>query len=271
MSRELSSCRHDWLPHVRHGASAPHLYVCAKCAAIVEPTLCEGYDEPDDRCPHHPDDCICWRHRKMNDAFKDSRHKSSADHWRGWHTIIGEDGSPYMTRIWLGRLRLHIFHRGDLDQDPHDHPWDFWTFPLTPYVEEVTEKRDVRVSDHVVKAVGETFDFGHMETEYRTERHVVPAWRWAFRPAEHTHRVLGRYSGNVNRRHDDNIIMGVPADYANATSGIEPYYDDRKIVTLVWRSGFKRKWGFLKNRDGKWCWIAWRDYVYGGGRGAPCE
>ena len=203
----------------------------------------------------------------MNDPFKDSHRKSSADHWRGWHTILGVDGSPYMTRIWIGRLRLHIFHRGDLDQDPHDHPWDFWTFPLTPYVEEVTEKRDVRVSDHVVKAVGETFDFGHMETEYRTERHVVMARHWTFRPAEHTHRVIGaaRLSDRMT-----GILALDPKVYQDAAHRTY-YHVPGRIVTLVWRSGFKRKWGFLKNRDGKWCWIAWRDYVYGGGRGAPCE
>ena len=55
---------------------------------------------------------------------------TSAGKFRGWHTII-TDGSKYMTRVWFGRLRVHVFYRGDADADPHDHPWDFWTFPLT--------------------------------------------------------------------------------------------------------------------------------------------
>ncbi len=39
-----------------------------------------------------------------------------ADRFFGWHTIHGVDGEhsePYMTRVWIGRLRLHVFYRGD--------------------------------------------------------------------------------------------------------------------------------------------------------------
>ena len=50
-------------------------------------------------------------------------------------TIFGNSG-PYLTRVTWGRLRLHVFHRGDEDPDCHDHPADFWTFPLVSYVEE---------------------------------------------------------------------------------------------------------------------------------------
>jgi hypothetical protein len=52
-------------------------------------------------------------------------------------TIWGSAGTtPYLTRVHLtprtkiGQLCLHIFWRGDEDPDPHDHPFDFWTFPL---------------------------------------------------------------------------------------------------------------------------------------------
>lgn len=54
------------------------------------------------------------------------------------YTIVGDDGSPYLTRILLTRTRalkwlkdltglgvyLHHFHRPDGDQDMHDHPWN---------------------------------------------------------------------------------------------------------------------------------------------------
>lgn len=73
---------------------------------------------------------------------------------------------PYMTRLRIGRFRLHIFHRGDLDPDPHDHPFDFWTFPLASYPEEV-------------------------EGEIR----IVKAFRLHYRPANYTHRVLSREDG----------------------------------------------------------------------------
>lgn len=155
----------------------------------------------------------------------------------GRETIYGAEGehdTPYLTRFWIGRLRLHIFHRGDADPDCHDHPWDFWTFPLTSYVEEVA-----------VRAVEQQGSW--QRGTWAREVNVVPAFRWTFRPATHTHRVIG------------------PVDW-----GL-PWLFPTKIVTIVWRGRTSRKWGFLKNRDGKWCWIGWRDYVFAGGKHAPCE
>lgn len=55
-------------------------------------------------------------------------------------------GQSYLTRIKLSpkikgyRLMLHIFWEGDPDPDCHDHPWDFYTFPLVSYDEEVLER-----------------------------------------------------------------------------------------------------------------------------------
>ena len=173
----------------------------------------------------------------MKTALEESAKKqtSSAGRWWGRSVIYGkedEHATPYMTRYWIGRLRLHIFHRGDQDPDCHDHPWDFWTFPFTSYVEEVPLPN-------------------RLEGGYDLYRRVVPAWRWSFRPATHTHRVLGRYAGFRDK--------GVPA------------VDSRPIVTLVWRGKDERKWGFLKHRDGRWCWVHWKSYVFGGGKSAPCE
>lgn len=90
-----------------------------------------------------------------------------------------------------------------------------------------------------------------VEGGYRTRLQVVPAWRPNHRPATHTHRVLGHYAGFRDK--------GVPA------------VDSRPIVTLVWRGKDERKWGFLKHRDGRWCWVHWKSYVFGGGKSAPCE
>ena len=167
---------------------------------------------------------------------------SSAGRLFGRSVIYGKEDeakTPYMTRYWIGRLRLHIFHRGDQDPDPHDHPWDFWTFPFTPYVEEVIEP----IWD------GDT---------YETRQQVVPAWHWTFRPAGHTHRVIGRYAG-IDRGFKDTPGY----DYV-------PLVTNGPIITVVWRSKDKRAWGFLKNRDGKWCWIGWQEYIKGG-KSAPCE
>jgi hypothetical protein len=86
-------------------------------------------------------------------------------------------GEPYLTRWFLciggWTLRLHKFHRGDDERAPHDHPWDFWTFPLRPYVEAVYE--------------------ADLDTGVRLNR--VPARRWSFRPAEYRHIVLEPAAG----------------------------------------------------------------------------
>lgn len=161
----------------------------------------------------------------------------------GLSTIYGADGehdTPYLTRLMLGRLRLHIFHRGDQDPDAHDHPWDFWTFPLTPYVEEVCEARG---------------SSGQFVT--RTLR-LVQSFRVSYRPATYTHRVIGRFNPRRAGRG--------PVDCFGVART-----DARKIITIVWLGRSRRTWGFLKSRDGRWCWVAWRDYVFNGGKHAPCE
>lgn len=53
---------------------------------------------------------------------------------------IGRHGLPrYLTRWTLlgrrfagesGKLFLHLFHRGDAEAYPHDHPWEFWSLIL---------------------------------------------------------------------------------------------------------------------------------------------
>lgn len=177
----------------------------------------------------------------------------------GIETIYGVDGehrTPYMTRAWVGRLRLHVFHRGDNDPDPHDHPWDFWTFPITAYDEEVAERRIVGTLQD-----GSTYErpwYPHSDlmtwerVDVTISRNVVEPLRWHHRPAEYCHRVLGR----------------VEQDY-----DFPSLWHPRpgRIVTIVWRGSGGRRWGFLKHRDGRWCWVHWKDYVFGGGKHAPCE
>jgi hypothetical protein len=102
-----------------------------------------------------------------------------------WRALLGRDlppvqeitderdGTLYLWRLYLtprtrlGGLYWHVFHRGDQDRDHHDHPWWFWTFPLTSYWEEVLE------------------DDGVASLNY------VKAFRWHFRPARYRHRVVG--------------------------------------------------------------------------------
>ena len=99
---------------------------------------------------------------------------------RGRHPEEGQDQpSIYLIRIVLtprtrwGQLFFHIFLRGDIDPDPHDHPWDFWTFPLGRYTEEV------------VNPMGQVY------------RNVVRPLHWHHRSATYIHRVLPRRDGST--------------------------------------------------------------------------
>lgn len=157
-----------------------------------------------------------------------------------WATIYGVDAeydTPYMTRLNIGRLSLHVFHRGDADPDCHDHPWAFWTFPLIGYVEEVV---DPQVAEFTRDGVRFQASGG---TRYLN---VVKPFRLHYRPATHAHRVLGRHAGGEAWR------LG-------------------KIVTIVWKAKRSRAWGFLKTSDDRWCWVPWKDYVFGGENRTPCE
>lgn len=96
-------------------------------------------------------------------------------------------GTCYLTRIMLGpetrwgRLYLHIFHREDVDRDPHDHPFPFWTLPVFQgYFEDVYEHKDG----------GGNIHYGCIR-----ETHV-PRWRVTKRLATHTHRVTRTDSGS---------------------------------------------------------------------------
>lgn len=196
---------------------------------------------------------------------------SSAGRFWGWNTIYGEHGSPYMTRVWFWGLRLHIFHRPDLDEDCHDHPWDFTTFPLWPltgYVEEVVDGDLAFLARESTIVAPENFRvMGRTHTQQAKRLQIVPALRFSFRPATHCHRVLGAYD---KASHDRLKRTGF---YCNSHEVLsKPHVDpNRKIVTLVWRGKANRAWGFLKNREGKWCWVAWRDYVFAGGKDGPCQ
>lgn len=93
-------------------------------------------------------------------------------------TIYGRGNTPYRTDFSIGSIRLHIFHRGDEDPDPHDHPFDFWTFPLTTYLEKEYDP----------------------DGEIAPRLNVVKAFRLHRRAAEYRHRVLNRLDrkGNIH-------------------------------------------------------------------------
>lgn len=183
---------------------------------------------------------------------------TSAEALFGWHTIVdvtGGTGEPYMTRIWFGRLRLHVFHTADPGQDPHDHPWGFWTFPLAPYVEEVW------LPERQAFTPGRPMP----RPKFYKTLQVIKAWRWKRQDANHTHRVLGSFEGYAKPTFADHF------NHATGEWMNNPRIGTRKVITVVWRDAPQRRWGFLRrDATGRFCWVPWRMYVYDGGNLAPC-
>ncbi|MGH6950837.1 MAG: hypothetical protein ACREH4_08190 [Vitreimonas sp.] len=158
-------------------------------------------------------------------------------------TVYGTNGAyptPFMTRVSIGRLALHVFHRGDADPDPHDHEEDFWTFPLIAYVEEV------------------------MNRNHRLIPNVVRSWRVHHRKAEYAHRVVGPWDG-AQVFHDPLRFDPLGwRDHPSTREGV--------VVTIVWRGEKRRGWGFgvedPADPNGRRLSIPWRDYIFGDWRGA---
>lgn len=181
--------------------------------------------------------------------------KTSAGKLFGVNHIYGaEDGKEtvYMTRMWFGRLRFHIFFRGDQDPDCHDHPWGFWTFPLRSYVEEVLTECTMTTWRTDPVTITRVED---VKTTYSRSLRVVKAFRLHYRPATHRHRVLGAFAGWHDTLNEPQVASSF----------------DRAVPTIVWRERPSRAWGFTKERSGKWCWVPWMDYVFNGGKAAPCQ
>ena len=144
----------------------------------------------------------------------------------------GDGWTPYQTVLALGRLRFHCFHRGDQDEHCHDHMWDFATFPLTSYVEQV-------------------FNAG------LPTKQVVRAFRVHKRSAEYAHRLLGKWNGHLRTRAGPVwtiVVVGekrrewgfwIPAKHLEVENVRDKSFDYHYAAPR---------------------WIPWKHYVYGGVR-----
>lgn len=129
-------------------------------------------------------------------------------------TVVGKlTKTRYLGRwfayLGIGTVRLHKFYRGDHDRAPHTHPWSFWTFPLSTYVEHRFNK-------------GESLGY-----------HEVKAFRWHYRSALHEHIVLGRGFLVPNP-----LMEGKADRYQHAMIDPKPFY------TIVIGANKTNEWGF---------------------------
>lgn len=117
-------------------------------------------------------------------------------------------GQPYLIRLTFFKfrgwsLKLHVILKSDDDRALHDHPWWFVTLPLVNgYVECWKDKNGL------------------------TRVHIVKPWRFYFRPAHWTHR----------------LVLINPA------------------VTLVLTGPMKRDWGFRTGFRYRKGWTKWSDF-----------
>lgn len=158
-----------------------------------------------------------------------------------FETVYGLEG-PYLTRLVFGRLRFHCFHRGDEDEETHSHPWDFWTFPLVGYYEEVVTCNE---SDRIIyygreKVLPWCF---YLRTEF------VQPFRWHKRRADHSHRIL--YSARDICGMDIKVYK---PGFRHARS--------KNIYTIVWTGKKVQGWGFTKLlRGGMVLFTDWRLFI----------
>ena len=164
----------------------------------------------------------------------------------GKSVLAGLDGKgPYMTRYWLGPFRLHLMHRGDAGRGPHDHPWWFLTFPLNSYVEEVAF---------------EDVDNTGQRVTISTKLNIVRRFRFHFRPAHYTHRILGPYDPVMREIKATKTshpmkwlaVLYKPgmtlAEVSDMLDSLDIKPERRLIRTLVLRGRSKWAWGFHRLR-----------------------
>lgn len=182
--------------------------------------------------------------------------------------VVGPEVDPYMWKIRLGfGFQVHVFFRMDKDA-PHDHPYDFWTFPFVDYIEEylhtVPEGRN-EYYRHVRYDAGERY-LRHRE---------VSAWRRHDRKAEMVHRILYPAYTKIDGWGVE-YSMSEGYKKAGALSARWP------IVTLIRHGKRRRDWGFwtggqrlpddidtgawpvsFKRKFAPFKWVWWRTYLYG--------
>jgi hypothetical protein len=141
------------------------------------------------------------------------------------HDTVNLQGSPYLERwfvyIFGCTVRLHKFLRGDDDRAPHDHPWPFWTFPLTGYWESTWDEHGGKVT------------------------HFVKPRRLHYRPSRYRHMVLGS-----SRFRWLDFITGHPVDDWTEYRTPKPFW------TIVVTGRKDRSWGFYPNGE----YVYYRDF-----------
>lgn len=147
----------------------------------------------------------------------------------GWEVSRVEHGGvPYLDRyiLYIGgpTLRLHKFWRGDDDRAPHDHPWAFWTFPFTDYLE---------------KRYDETGE-AHWQ--------VVRKFRLHYRPATYRHIVVGAVHSSRPWRIDQTWLNDGGTTWTHTR---KPFW------TFVVSTNYQRRWGFWPHAD---MFVPWREW-----------
>jgi len=103
----------------------------------------------------------------------------------------------WLRKLTVGSWDFNVYYRGEDDEYPHDHPWDFWVFPLQDFLEEV-----------------------HVPRRRERELRVVKAWRWHFRRATHVHRIVG-----ATKSENGNVLYDRAGRFVTITKRERKYRD----------------------------------------------
>jgi hypothetical protein len=154
------------------------------------------------------------------------------------------EGKRYRTTLRLPwGYRINIFWRGDAERDHHDHPNDFWTYPLKGYWERVSFPLGEGVllqtfTDGTSKELGRLTDVRVDKVQW------VKPFKRHYRDAEYRHVILGAHR-ELTTWWDE--LAGLPVGYVYQGG----------FVSIVRESPNRRIWGFYP--DGKFMY--WKEYL----------
>lgn len=150
------------------------------------------------------------------------------------YSRVGVGETPYLDRYiayaFGFSLRLHKFWRGDDDRAPHDHPWDFWTFPLATYCEKTP------------------YGSNHKCDVWAYEWKPVKAFRWHRRDAKYRHIVTGRADGSkkpfwtivvTGRIRNTWGFWPTPIDFVPWRKWLMNTYSVMRTATITWTEEYR--------------------------------
>ncbi len=156
--------------------------------------------------------------------------------------IIGTQDNPMLERWRLlstpwGGVYVHFIYREDLDRDPHDHPWTFWSMVLRGGYTEEVYTRPGEVGKREAYQVTSTASAGAPDPALSVGSRMTIR----IRPSSIKIKEQRRFR-----------LHRFPLHHAHRITHTEPM-----TTTLVLVGPKVREWGFYVGAE----WVRWQDYL----------